>query len=101
MRKLNVCCCVAVVCLTWGVSGSLADDTDTAAINKVVSECVKLVHDFSNDSFFKRFDAYYNPGTGLIVDNRVYVGDRPAFFQFGKCMTQHGFPLGSNKSDSH
>jgi hypothetical protein len=96
MRKLNIYCVVLVLNLAW-VSTSHAQDT--AVINKAVSECIKFVHAFSDDSFFKRFDAYYNVATGRVENNVMYVGERAALFQFNKCMAQHGFPLGTKKPE--
>jgi hypothetical protein len=90
MRKLDIYCVVLVLNLCW-VSTSHAQDT--AAINKAVSECLKVVHSLVDDSYAKYFDAFYNPATGLVENNVMYATGRPALFQFNKCMVQHGVPL--------
>jgi hypothetical protein len=71
---------------------------DTATINKTVSECINFVHALGDS--FKKFDAYYNPATGRVENNVMYVADQPAIFQFNKCMAQHGLPLGPKKTEN-
>lgn len=71
------------------------------AINKAVKHCVEFVQkspgtDMEKYSFSK-FDAYYNPATGLVENNVVYVDDQLSLFKFNKCMVSEGFPLGTKK----
>ena len=70
---------------------------ETAIIKKAISDCLKVVHSYPaepmNESFFKRFDAFYNTASGRVEDSGVYVGDQAPRFQFHKCMAQHGVPL--------
>ncbi len=44
--------------------------------------------------FFKHFDAYYNPATGMVENNAASNGDQQALYNFRKCMAQEGFALG-------
>lgn len=72
-----------------------ADDKDTIF---AVNACIKVVRNTKVEpgfsSFFKNFDAYYNPNTKLVYNNAQNVGDQKALFVFKKCMTEIGYPLG-------
>lgn len=76
---------------------------DKGLIDKTVAECVAFVRSYQGDPIyrpsFERFDAYYNPSTGLVENNGTTAGDRVAIFQFNKCMAQNGMPLGAKKSN--
>ena len=63
------------------------------AIVKAVKYCVDFVHSASGNAFYQSFDAFYNPTTGNVENNVVYVGGQEALFVFNKCMAGHGFPL--------
>jgi hypothetical protein len=87
MRKL-----IAVLFLgfVW-VPSSLAQD-DTAVVKKAISECLSFVHSLGVP-FSKKFDAYYSVATRKVENNVAFVEERPALFQFQKCMAEHGLPL--------
>ena len=93
MRGLNIYCVVLVLTLAW-VSTSHAQDTapDTAAINRTVEECLKVVRSLTNNSYF---DAFYNPATHKVENNvrERYGSGQTALYQFNKCMAQHGVGL--------
>lgn len=80
---------VSVVTLAAFATPSLAQ-TAAEAITKTVSYCVGEVH----KSGFQRFDAFYNPATGLVENNAFTVGDQNALYVFRKCMAAQGIPLG-------
>lgn len=75
----------------------------TVVLNKTVAECVELVRasgakpestfDTVNAKFWSGFDAYYNPSTGRVENNVMYVGQRPVLYAFNKCMVSKGVPL--------
>ena len=94
MRVLIIPSAIIALNLAWI---STSQGQEPAVINKAVSECLNFVHSFPADPtyepFFKKFDAYYNPGTGLVENNAMTNGDQAALFQFNKCMVQHGVPL--------
>lgn len=63
-------------------------------LTDVIAECVQTVHEAApNDNFFQQFDAYYNPTTGRVANNVIYVGGRPALYSFQKCMSNKGWPM--------
>ena len=67
-------------------------------LNQVISQCVQSVRgqapkDYSGH-FWTEFDAYYNPGTGRVVNNAIYNGSMPALYEFNKCVTSQGWSLG-------
>jgi hypothetical protein len=76
---------------------ALADANPDAV--KAVKVCVGSVHkmhdtsQLHDDSYFKHFDAFYNPANGKIENNAYRNGDREPLYQFDKCMTEQGFPL--------
>jgi hypothetical protein len=80
-------------------SSAVAQSTDT--INKAVNECIEVVHSSPGNDFEKfsdkKFDAYYNPATGLVENNVIYMDDKGSLFKFNKCMTSMGLPLGPKK----
>jgi hypothetical protein len=74
------------------------------ALETAVGECVRLTRDSAprnspeyESNFWKGFDAYYNPGSGLVTNNVMYNGQRPALYAFNKCMTTKGMPLGPSR----
>jgi hypothetical protein len=96
MGKLSVCC--AVVLNLALVRTALAEETTTqltptevAAVIKAVTKCLNIVHS-KDDTVSKNFDAHYNPATGRVENNAVYVGDTEPHFQFNKCMAHQGYP---------
>jgi hypothetical protein len=70
---------------------------EKTSIDTVIKQCVDVVHHFPADqiekTFFKNFDAFYNPASGQVENNAIVVGDQAALYQFNKCMASHGFPL--------
>jgi len=48
--------------------------------------------DYTTTTFFKHFDAFYNPATGRGENNGYLNGDIPAQYQFNKCISR-GFLL--------
>src|SRR4051812_41625018 len=70
---------------------------------KAITHCVNVVHNTHPQeqymgSYYKHFDAYYNPATGTAENNAKLVGDQDPLFVFNKCMAQQGFPLTYIKS---
>lgn len=96
---------VVCVALLLACSGVLIVTPATAqenpTIETVIKQCVDVVHHFPADrmdaTFFKNFDAFYNPATSQVENNAIVVGDQAALYQFNKCMASHGFPLGYKK----
>jgi hypothetical protein len=76
---------------------TISPEQSQAIIEKVVQYCVDVVHKFPADEteayYFKRFDAFYNPATGLVQNNGYLVGDEPPLYEFNKCMASQGLPL--------
>lgn len=82
------------------------NEQQVKAISEVVAQCVTIVHGTTpasapgmaemDKTFYRRFDAYYNIGTGLVQDNVTVNGDLPPRYAFRKCMAENGFPLGGN-----
>ncbi|HEX7683857.1 MAG TPA: hypothetical protein VF446_10045 [Trinickia sp.] len=67
-----------------------------AALNKAIAQCVTRVRASAptgQEEFYVRFDAYYNPGNGRVMNNVRYNGEAPALYMFNKCMASQGFPL--------
>jgi hypothetical protein len=97
--------------LTFALVGALSVATVVAApqsdpprtVDEAVKACVDAVHATKvgemERSFFREFDAYYNPATQLVENNAYRGGDRPPLYAFNKCMVQKGFPLG-RKADN-
>jgi hypothetical protein len=86
--------CALLFNLSSMTSTAPADEAaaDAAVVTKAVSKCVDIVRS-KGDEWSKGFDAFYNPGTGQVEINVVYVGGREPLFRFKKCMVQQGFPL--------
>jgi hypothetical protein len=87
------------VAVALGSSTVLAQNVQPESPAAAVGRCIGVVHNTHlpeqfMESFFKNFDAYYNPSTGMVYDNAQSVGDMKARFVFRKCMTEQGFPLG-------
>jgi hypothetical protein len=88
---------LAVALLLVSSSVALAQKPDTP--DKAVAQCVSMVRstklDKDEEKFFanafRNFDAYYNPSTKKVYSNTAYPR---AYFIFGKCLTELGFPLG-------
>jgi hypothetical protein len=89
----------------WGKPAS-AQDVQASDIQKVVNMCVEFVHRSPvppavsrlygpemSSLFFRNFDAFYNPASGLVQNNATTVGSQPSLFVFQKCMAEHGLPL--------
>jgi len=85
-----------------GTTHTISPEQSQAIIEKVVKHCVEVVHQFpahnqmdvgSNESFYKHFDAFYNPSSGRVENNGYLNGDIPPQYQFNKCMASHGVPL--------
>jgi hypothetical protein len=75
----------------------------TPEVEKSIKSCVELVHKIKaknqfEDEFYKNFDAFYNPATGLIQNNAYRNGDREPLYRFNKCMTERGVSLSSGAS---
>lgn len=93
---------VVTVLTSKGFAQSTTTQTD---VPKVVSHCVGVVRKVQPPpavidiygpaitSFYKNFDAFYNPASGLVQNNAGTVGGQPALFAFQKCMTENGVPL--------
>lgn len=68
---------------------------------KAISGCVQLVQASAprelrykgEREFWTRFDAYYDPISGHVVDNGVARGHVPVVFAFRKCMVEHNWSL--------
>lgn len=91
MRKLA---CILLIGCAFPAAAQNKD-----SIDKAVARCVELVHkspgtDMEKYSFSK-FDAYYNPATGAVMNNVIYADDQLSLFKFNKCMVNEGFPLGA------
>jgi TPR repeat protein len=71
-------------------SAKQAAAEQSAALSKIVTDCVKVVHD-AKASFYTNFDASYNAATGMIEFNNF--GNQDALFIFNKCMAVKGHPL--------
>jgi hypothetical protein len=87
---------------TQGTTNTISPEQSQAIIAKVVKHCIDVVHQFpahnqldvgTNESFFKNFDAFYNPATGRVENNGYLNGDIPPQYQFNKCMATQGIPL--------
>ena len=77
----------------------LAQARDAAA---VVKHCVDVVNNTTPKesymaSFYREFDAYYEPTTGLVHNNAITQGAQKPLFQFYKCMSEQGMPLKRSK----
>jgi len=69
-----------------------------ATLTAAIAGCVQVAREIPAQDemearFYKRFDAYYNPGNGLVQNNARYNGEMPALYAFNKCMVAKGFPL--------
>ncbi|EJL72234.1 hypothetical protein PMI12_03975 [Variovorax sp. CF313] len=68
---------------------------------KAISGCVQLVQASAprqlrykgEGEFWTRFDAYYDPVSGRVVDNGVARGHVPVVFAFRKCMVEHNWSI--------
>jgi hypothetical protein len=77
----------------------LAQNQDASSI---VKHCVGVVNKMNQDdlswaSFYREFDAYYEPTTKLVHNNARTVGAQKPYFQFQKCMSEQGMPLTKSK----
>ncbi|HEV2545910.1 MAG TPA: hypothetical protein VGU20_01095 [Stellaceae bacterium] len=79
---------------------SFAQSNDAASVAKAVEYCVNIVHktklsaeEAYLSSFYKDFDAFVNPASGLIENSARRNGDQKPLFIFNKCMASRGFPL--------
>ena len=71
----------------------------TSEIKKVVKQCVEAVRaGATQGSEFYNFDAFYNSATGRVENNVTMQGERKGLFLFNKCMSEKGYPLGSNSA---
>ena len=65
-----------------------------ASVNAVVKLCAAAVRKTApDDKFYSEFDAYFNVAAGRVLNNTVYMGSRPAVYQFNKCMADNGTPI--------
>lgn len=72
-----------------------------ALLLKAISDCVQLVQASAprelrykgEREFWTRFDAYYDPISGRVIDNGVARGHVPVVFAFRKCMMEHNWSL--------
>lgn len=83
-------------------SQKLQPQPPPTTVVEAVKYCVELVHRLApkeefQGSFYKQFDAYYNPATEKVHNNAYRNGDTPPLYQFNKCMVETGFPLGPSK----
>jgi hypothetical protein len=81
-------------------SGTALAQSGQVDVGKVVRDCVEVVHQTKLGpdesymaSFYRNFDAFYNPATGTVQNNATSVGDQKALFVFQKCMAERGVPL--------
>jgi hypothetical protein len=68
---------------------------DAATLKQSISACVKNVRSLETGTtggLYAGFDAYYNPGTGRVINNDQFV-DQRAVYAFNKCMASKGVPL--------
>lgn len=76
-------------------SGLNKQQVDT--LHAVVKDCVRSVHEAAPSdyevTYWRGFDAFYNPGSGRVENNAILVGQAPAKFAFYKCMAENGIPL--------
>ena len=80
------------------IGNGLKKGTASFATCKAINRCVNVVHNTQPPEsymamFYKNFDAFYNPATGLVQNNAKFVGDQDPLFVFQKCMTAQGIPL--------
>jgi hypothetical protein len=83
--------------------GATKHSASTGRVDNIVKYCVEFVHAFpahnqmdvtTNEGFFNKFDAFYNPATGTVQSNATeVVGDLEPLYEFNKCMAGEGFPL--------
>jgi hypothetical protein len=85
----------------------LAQSDQTSSINKIVAHCVNVVHTTKPSadqaymaSFYRNFDAFYNPASGLVENSARLQGDQKPLFIFNKCMSEQGLPLTSGPTAS-
>jgi hypothetical protein len=103
---LNKICVALVVAFACLVSPGMAQQNTPPAparVDNIVKYCVEFVHAFpahnqmdvtTNEGFFNKFDAFYNPATGTVQSNATeVVGDLEPLYEFNKCMAGEGFPL--------
>ncbi len=65
-------------------------------INAAIKTCVAVTRAGEVQQGIKPyFDAYYNAATGAVHNNVMNIAGRADLFVFGKCMAEHGFPLGN------
>jgi hypothetical protein len=82
-----------------GLSAAVAQNAQSSATaDKAVKYCIDVVHNTHPseqymETYYKNFDAFYNPTTGSVQNNALSVGDQKALFVFEKCMKEQGFPL--------
>jgi hypothetical protein len=93
---------LAIALVFLSATRAFSDPSPSAQqITAAVKACVEAVNTQElkkNPQGTYHFDAYYNAATGSIDNNLAqlgYVPQRAYLFEFGKCMAEHGFPLGS------
>ena len=87
-----------IVAALFLVGSEAFAESKSLPIDKTVETCVKKVRAIPSygDQFFHNFDAFYNPVDGTVQNNATSSMDMGAVFQFDKCMTQSGYPLGKS-----
>lgn len=92
----------AIFILLVSHSAFAQNEDQTAAIEKTVAYCVNVVHttraaadDPFGPLFYKHFDAFYNPASGLVENSARLEGEQRPLFIFKKCMSEQGVPLTS------
>jgi len=96
---------MGLVLLNLAPMGFAQSTAAKANVSMMVSHCVDVVHKTSPSpavidtygpvitSFYKNFDAFYNPALEVVQNNAETIGSQPALFVFQKCMMENGFPL--------
>jgi hypothetical protein len=99
VRLVAVMILARIVTSVCGLSAAVAQNAQpNETADKAVKYCINVVHntrpsDQYMETFYKNFDAFYNPATGSVQNNAQSVGDHKALFVFEKCMKEQGFPL--------
>jgi hypothetical protein len=79
-----------------GLATSATAQQGKSTIENAVKHCVDVVHRFPaqvDKYIFENFDAFYNSATSTVQNKAFGIFDRPALYQFDKCMASEGFPL--------
>ena len=86
------------LCNASALAQTPAPPDQTEATDRVVKQCVAAVRAAPSEkgleAFYRGFDAYYNPRTAKVANNATKAGDQKPLFEFQKCMSEKGVPLG-------